>query len=39
MKEVAIISYVQSPIEWDAGAKSEPELILPVITEAKKRRG
>lgn len=37
MKEVAIISYAQTQIERDAGAKNEIELVLPVITEAKKK--
>ncbi len=39
MKEVAIISYAQSPIVRDAGAKNEIELILPVISEAKEKAG
>ncbi len=37
MKEVAIISYAQTQMERDAGAKNEVELILPVITEAKEK--
>ncbi len=39
MREVAVISYAQSPIERDAGAKNEVELILPVITEAREKAG
>ncbi len=39
MKEVAIISYAQAPIERDAGAKNEVELIFPAITRAKDKAG
>jgi acetyl-CoA acetyltransferase len=39
MRNVAIISYAQSPAVRDAGAANEVELILPVITEAKEKAG
>lgn len=39
MRDVAIISYAQSPAVRDAGAANEVELILPVITEAKEKAG
>ncbi len=39
MKDVAIISYAQAPVERDAGAKNEVELIFPAITQAKGKAG
>ena len=34
MREVAIISYAQSPLLRDAGAQNEVELLMPVLVEA-----
>lgn len=39
MRDVAIISYAQTPAMRDAGDANEVELILPVITEAKEKAG
>lgn len=39
MREVAIISYAQSPMVRDAGALNEVELLMPVVKEALERSG
>lgn len=39
MREVAIVSYAQTPMYADAGAQNEVELIMPVVQAAREKAG
>ena len=39
MREVAVVSYAQTPMYADAGALNEVELIMPVVQEARQQAG